>query len=91
MHFDKEKWKMVQDNVYPYRDKMLQHLIASDTLRGLQKQQVLSLLGTPTRQDTGYLFYRIAQKRIGFFPLHTKTLVVHLPGDSIVKWIKIHQ
>ena len=91
MTFDKSKWKVKQDNQYPYRDSMLQHLITSDTLRGLTKQQVLALLGPPSRTDTNYLFYKVAQKRIGFFPLHTKSLVLHLPGDSIVTWIKIHK
>ena len=88
--FDKTKWKTKEDNDYPFRDKMLHDLIANVKLKGLKQDEVIDLLGRPDRTDSSYLFYRVTQKRIGFFPLSTKTLVIKLTKDSIVEWRKIH-
>ncbi len=89
--FDKTKWSIKDATDYPYRDKMLNDLITNEKLKGLKKKEVIDLLGRPDRIDSSYLFYRIAQQRIGFFPLHTKTLVIKLTKDSTVEWRKIHQ
>ena len=91
LKFEKTKWKMRVDNQYPYRNRMLKDLIASKILKGIKKEEVLELLGVPTRTDTNYLFYRVAQKRLGFFPLHTKSLVIQLSGDTLVKTVRIHE
>src|SRR5688500_16009134 len=91
LKFESTKWKMRVDNDYPYRDRMLNDLIASKILKGMKREYVLDLLGRPTRVDTNYLFYRVAQKRLGFFPLHTKTLVIQLSGDTLVKTVRIHE
>jgi hypothetical protein len=89
--FDKTKWRTKDDNDYPYRDKMLNDLITNVKLKGLKKDEIIDLLGQPDRSDSSYLFYRIAQTRIGFFPLHTKTLVIKLTMDGTVEWRKIHE
>ena len=89
--FDKTKWRIKDATDYPYRDKMLNNLITNEKLKGLKKEEVIDLLGRPDRIDSSYLFYRIAQQRISFFPLHTKTLVIKLTKDSTVEWRKIHQ
>lgn len=87
--FDKNKWATKKDADYPYRDRMLNDLITNIKLHGLKKEQVVSLLGEPNRADTFYLFYTIAQKRLGSFPLHTKTLVIKFGKDNMVEWRKI--
>ena len=90
--FDKTKWEIKNDmDDYPYRDKMLKDLMASYKLPGVKIDSLINLVGPPDRSDSGYLFYRIAQERLGFFPLHTKTLVFKLTKDSTVSWAKIHQ
>ncbi len=89
--FDKAKWKIKSGDDYPYRDKMYKYLITNDTLKGMKKSELLDFLGAPNRTDSNYLFYEIAQKRLGFFPLHTKTLVIKLVDDSTVEWRKIHE
>lgn len=89
--FNKIKWGTKDDKDYPYRDKMLDDLISNVNLKGLKKEEVINMLGQPDRIDNSYLFYRIAQKRMGFFPLHTKTLVIKLTSDSTVEWRKIHE
>jgi hypothetical protein len=91
MEFDKTKWRIKKDLDYTYRDKMYKELRANAKLKGLTQEAVLDLLGEPDRSDSGYLFYTIAQQRIGSFPLHTKTLVINIPKDSTVAWARIHE
>lgn len=89
--FDKIKWKTKENRDYPYRGKMLDYLMTSDTLKKLKKEEVLNLLGQPDRIDSAYLFYRINQQRLYFFPLHTKTLVIKLKENDSVKSVMIHE
>lgn len=89
--FSKTKWLEKNSDGYLYRDKLLDGLIASGTLKKMDKQEVLRFLGQPDRSDKNYLFYTVAQKKIGFFPLHTKTMVIELDTVNHVKTVKIHQ
>ncbi|MDB5205593.1 MAG: hypothetical protein JWR72_668 [Flavisolibacter sp.] len=90
--FDKIKWVAKKNNEFPYRDKMLKDLIDNHKLHGLKKEEVINMLGQPSRSDNGHLFYKIDQELIGnIFPLHTKTLVIKLNKDSTVEWRKIHE
>jgi hypothetical protein len=89
--FDKTKWGIQRDEAYPYRDQMLNDLMTNYELHGIRKDSVVHLLGQPNRSDSGHLFYTIAQKRFGIFPLHTKTFVIKLTKDSTVEWRKIHE
>jgi len=91
VNFEADKWKIKDGVDYPYRDKMLSNLLATKQLKQLKRNGVIELLGPPDRVDSNYLFYRVAQQRVGFFPLHTKTLVIKLNEDSTVLWTKIHQ
>ena len=91
IEFEKTKWRKKQDKDYPFREGMLDDLISSKKLKGLKRDEIFDLLGEPDRVDSSYLFYRIAQKRIGFFPLHTKTLVIKLANDSTTNWVRIHE
>lgn len=75
---------------YPFRDRMLNDILYSDTVRSQNKDEILELLGKPDRINENYLYYMIAQKRIGSWPLHTKTMVIMLSDDNSVEWIKIH-
>ena len=89
--FDKLKWKTKKGSDYPHRDSMIEDLIGNKKIRELKKDKILDLLGEPTRIDNNYLFYRITQKRIVLWPLHTKTLVIKQSEDSTIEWIKIHE
>jgi hypothetical protein len=93
--FDTTKWSVRKENnfsqpEYPYRNEMLKDLIDHYHLKGLKKDELIDLLGKPDHTDSGYMFYLVAQKRIYFFPLRTKTLVIKLASDSTVEWRKIH-
>lgn len=87
--FDSTKWKTKDGVDYPFRNKILEDLLAKDTLRHLKKEEVIVLLGQPDRMDNDYLFYRIVQERVGIFPLHTKTLVIKLSKER--NSIMIHE
>ncbi|WP_462254792.1 hypothetical protein [Ferruginibacter sp.] len=91
IEFDTTKWRTKDGDDYPYRDELLTYLTTNNKLKGWKKDSVLAFLGQPDKIDSNYLFYSIAQKRLGFFPLHTKTLVIKLAADSTVEWRKIHQ
>jgi hypothetical protein len=89
--FDKTKWLAKDDHHYPYRNELLEELLSSHTLDSLKKDEIIDLLGEPIRIDNNHLFYTIAQKRLGFWPLHTKTLVIKLTEEESVEWIRVHE
>ncbi len=89
--FDAEKWKLLDGRDFPYRDAMLDSLVYSYVLNGKPRYEVYRMLGEPSRVDKNYLFYQVAQQRLGAFVLHTKTLVIMLDSAGIVQMVKIHQ
>lgn len=89
--FDKLKWRTKEGSDYPYRDQMLDALVYNDTIRELSKDEIILLLGEPDRINDGYLYYMIAQKRMGSWPIHTKTMVIKTSEDNTIDWIKIHE
>ena len=93
MVFDKEKWRIKNGGDYPFRDKMLKDIVYNDTIRTLKKDEIINLLGEPSyyRENKNFLYYRITQKKLFFWTLHTKTMVVKLSEDETIDWIKIHK
>ncbi len=89
--FDPVKWKVLRDDAYPYRADMLDDLVESRVLKTLSEDEVLDLLGPPTRKDSSYLFYRVDQTRLFMWPLHTTTLVIKLSADSTENQVLIHE
>lgn len=88
--FDSEKWKNKSDGAYPFRFQMLDDLLYQDTIRKLNRQEVLDLLGEPERINGDYFYYLIVQNRIGLLPIQTKTLVIKFMKEGKVEWIKLH-
>ena len=88
--FNKEKWMITEGSDYIYRQKMLNDIIETRILKGLTREEVLALLGEPTRIDKNYLFYKVSESKIGFFTLGTKTLVLQLTQDSVVGPVMVH-
>lgn len=89
--FDQTKWRIKEGLAYPYRNQLLNSIVYNDTVRSLNKDEILDLLGEPDRKNNGYLYYLISQRRLGFWPLHTKTMVVKLSENNTIDWIKIHE
>ena len=89
--FDKTKWLAKEDSEYPYREQMLHDIVYNDAVRELTKNELLELLGEPDRSNKGHLYYMISQKKLGFWPIKTKTLVIKFKEDNTIDWIKIHE
>lgn len=89
--FDKEKWKTKDGKGYPYRDKMINDIVYNDTIRALNKDQLIELLGEPDYIREGHLYYRINETHLGNWTLKTKTMVIKLVEDRSIEWIKIHE
>lgn len=91
--FDKTKWSIKEGKDYPFRDQMLNDIVYNDTVRELNKDEILELLGEPSyyRENENFLYYTITEKRLGFWTLHSKTLVIKLSEDYTIDWIKIHE
>ncbi len=90
MVFDKAKWKTKEGEDYPYRESMLKDVVYNDTVRTLNREEVIDLLGEPDRMNEGHLYYLISQKRIASWPLHKKFMVIKVSSDTI-EWIKVHE
>ena len=93
MVFDKEKWQVLDGKDYPYRAKMLNNVLYNDTIRTLNKEEILELLGAPSyyRDNDNFLYYTITQNRLGLLKLKSKTMVIKIGEDQIVEWIKVHE
>lgn len=89
--FDQTKWGTKEGSDYPYRELMLHDIVYNDTIRELTKDELLELLGEPDRSNEGHLYYMISQKKLGFWPIKTKTLVIKLFEDNTIEWLKIHE
>ena len=90
INFDRKLWLSTDGADFPYRVKMIADLFKDDKLKGLTKEQIVEKLGEPTRTDKNYLFYLVSQKRIQFFPLSTKTLVIRLSPEGLSEAVLIH-
>lgn len=88
--FNKNKWQEKVNDLYPYRDLMLKDVVYNDTIRTLNKEELLELLGEPDRINEGHLYYLITQTRLGAWPIQTKTMVIKLTDKEGIEWIKIH-
>ncbi len=88
--FTSQGWKQVVDGEFPNREKMLGSLMASDTLRGMNRGDILELLGDPLREENNHMFYRIREDKIGLMTLRTRTLVIALK-DGKAQRILVHQ
>lgn len=89
--FDQEKWLTKEGEDYPFRASMIHDVLYNDTVRSLEKAEIISLLGKPDRANDGHLYYMVSQKRLGSWPLHTQTLVIKFNSENKIEWIKIHK
>ena len=89
--FDKDKWKSRDDTGYTYRADMIDDVLYNDTVRSLSRTEVLALFGEPDRINELYFYYTISQKKLGFWPLHSKTMVIKFQDENTIEWIKVHE
>ena len=91
MKFDKTKWALKDGRDYPFRELMLEDIVYNDTIRTLDVEEISKLLGDPDRQSEGFFYYTVSQKRIGSWPVHTRSMVIKFTNTSTIEWIKIHE
>ncbi len=89
--FDALKWKIKKEDAYPYRSQMLDDLVYNVPLKGLTKEELLTVLGPADRTDGDYLFYTIAMDHVMGYPLNSTNLVIKIGADGKVAWRKIHK
>jgi hypothetical protein len=89
--FNSEKWIQKDGRDYPCRNELLNSILYTDTIRNQKKDQVIKLMGPPGRVNEEYFYYTIEQQRLGFWPVHTKTMVIRFSENDSVDWIKVHE
>ena len=89
--FDQERWLVKEGQDYPYRAQMLKDVVYNDTVRTLNKAEILELFGKPDKEQENHLYYLISQKRIDLWPLHTTNMVIKFANEDSIEWIKIHE
>ena len=70
---------------------MVKEVLYSDSIRTLQKEKLIDLLGAPDYIRANHIYYRITETRLGTWILHTKTIVIKLSDNNAVEWIKLHE
>lgn len=72
--FDRELWLTREGIGFPHREKIYKSLFKKDTLKKLNRDQILQMLGEPSRVDSLHMFYRIREDRVGILIMKTTTL-----------------
>jgi hypothetical protein len=88
MPFDSTTWKasLAQENDNPIRLRMVDSLLRQHTLKGMDREQIVSLLGTPplTRYFKEYTFvYWLGPER-GFMSIDSEWLLIRLDENNRV-------
>lgn len=86
-----KNWQAEKEGDYPHREEMLDDVMNDEGLRAMEKNELIERLGRPDRVNEDYVYYTVKQKRLGFFPLHTKSLVIKFHTNGPVEWMKIHE
>lgn len=89
--FNQAKWKTREGKTYPYRAEMYKDVLYNDTIRNLNEQEILALLGEPNRKKDGYYYYTISKTSILSWNLHTRILVIKFTDSQTIEWIKVHE
>ena len=86
-----DQWQVEKNGEYPYREEMLDLVMDNERLRAMGQKDLVKELGRPDRVNGDYVYYTVKQKRLGLFPLHTKSLVIKFHKNGPVEWMKIHE
>jgi hypothetical protein len=90
--FDKRIWSQYNSVDGPDRDLMAEDLIETHKLLGLDKKQMLDLLGDPANYtDTTKAYYELSEKYDSIDPVSGKNLILTFNADSIIVTAKIEE
>ena len=88
--FDSAEWKLPKkdsDPLWPTRLRMVDHLLAKHSLTGMQRSEVVQLLGPP--DDTPYfrapnnMVYYLGPER-GMFRIDSEWLVIEVSAQTVL-------
>lgn len=91
--FDKSKWMEGDAGIYPYRESMLNDLLAHK-IKGMHYKELIKLAGEPNGVDNhiGSRCYDIVvDYGSDVDPVYTKTLTVYLNKDSVITGYKVRE
>jgi len=91
IELNKVNWNKKEADDYLYRELLIDSVIENKELRSLGQNELLNVLGEPNRMENNHLYYTISQKKLGFWPLNQKTLVIKYSENDTITWIKIHE
>jgi len=91
IELNKVNWNKKEADDYLYRELLIDSVIENKELRSLGQNELLNVLGEPNRMENNHLYYTISQKKLGFWPLNQKTLVIKYSESDTITWIKIHE
>ncbi|MEJ2104389.1 MAG: hypothetical protein P8X47_07420 [Ignavibacteriaceae bacterium] len=93
MKFDRQKWNKESDGSYEYRENMVNDLIENHVRKGMTYKQLIDLIGKPGNYgnlDNNTVAYGIMEDYgWDIDPVETKTLMIELTKDSLVKNYKV--
>ncbi|MEQ3690382.1 MAG: hypothetical protein ABNG98_02565 [Flavobacterium sp.] len=91
IELNKVNWNTKEGEEYSFRELLIDSVIENKELRSLKQNELLNVLGEPNRMENNHLYYTISQKKLGFWPLNQKTLVIKYSESDTITWIKIHE
>ncbi|WP_421765043.1 hypothetical protein [Ekhidna sp.] len=89
--FSSKMWKEKIEDTYPHRAKMYREVLYGESVRTLSKQEVLSMLGKPDKEENNHCYYLIDRTGIGSWTLNQKSMVIKFKADDSVEWIKMYE
>ena len=73
-----------------YRNQMVEDVLYNDTIRTLRKDQILDVLGAPSKEVSGHFYYDVSKKQIGPWTVKARSLVVKFNDLDSIEWIKLY-
>ena len=89
--FNRQLWSDGNGIEFPYRNNMLDDLLAKRQLKGQKLKQVTDTLGSPDEQKPGRIGYDIEIVYKGFPPSYVKKLYIHFNADSVVTRTEVYE
>lgn len=93
IEFDQSKWNKSIDGFYEYREVMVNDLMNNHLEKGMNYQQLTDLIGKPENIANlkAYTIGYTIMEDYGWDidPVETKTLLIELTKDSLVKDFKV--
>lgn len=88
--FTQAKWNSKIGERYDHREFIVKDILYNDTIRKLNKNEIIKLLGNPNRINNNHYYYLISEKTVFFLTMSAKYLVFKFTDQDKIEWIKMH-